>query len=90
MSLTKRQLDIARAILEVLDQTREYVMPETALRPQVNLQVRPLAMQYEFETVLSLLEAEKCVMCPNPEEAACRRWHIADMGDVKLRQWKGN
>ena len=89
MSMTSRQLNIARAMLEVLDQTAEYMMPETALRPQVNLQLRPLAMQFEFEQVLVYLESQKLIYCPNPEEPACRRWHITDMGKLKLQEWTG-
>jgi hypothetical protein len=87
--MNNRQLNIASAILQVLDQTSEYMMPETALRPQVNLQVRPLVMQHEFEQVLTQLEADKNIYCPNPEEPVVRRWHITDMGKLKLKEWTG-
>ncbi len=89
MSLTPRQLAIATAVLQVLDQTREYVMPETALRPQVNLQLRPIALQFEFEGVLMALEGQKLVTGVRDEMSGCNRWHITDLGTIKLREWIG-
>jgi hypothetical protein len=82
----ERDVLVRGRLLRVLEQCAGYLLPETALHVQVNLELVPPGIRSELTLAIQFLEREGWIIGVRPEMGGPVRWRITELGKSHLAE----
>jgi hypothetical protein len=84
MTSEERTAFIRENMLKILNDCRNYLLPEPVFRAQLNVAVVPPLTGAEFSSELKWLENENLIAGIRPELGGPVKWKITDKGRLAL------
>jgi len=84
MTSEERTAFIRENMLKILNDCRNYLLPETIFRSQLNFAVVPPLTAADFSGELKFLESENLIAGIRPELGGPVKWKITDKGRLAL------